>query len=102
MVTVTCPPAAESAQVDEPSPVCSSPRLTLRPTATSASARVTAGQAETALAAAGRRSGTGREFASTRNRIRHKVAARESITWLALRQNPFHLHSAVPSPDGQF
>jgi hypothetical protein len=30
--------------------------------------------------------------------LRHKVAARESITWPALRQNPFNLNSAVPSP----
>jgi len=29
--------------------------------------------------------------------LRHKVAARESITWPALRQNPFNLNSAVPS-----
>ena len=30
--------------------------------------------------------------------LRHKGAARESITWPALRQNPFNLNIAVPSP----
>ena len=30
--------------------------------------------------------------------LRHKVAARESITWPALRQNTFNLNSAVRSP----
>ena len=30
--------------------------------------------------------------------LRHKVAARESITWPALRQDPFNLNIAVPSP----